>query len=117
MAGAESAIKEIALALKDRFDQIEKYPGSVTSKQCEELRRQVSLIDYYIRYGGRGGWEVPVMPPSEISMLCSVDKCGKHETIYLIDGIPFCLAHIPTIMGFPIGLHGDDFKAYQARKT
>jgi len=116
MSKVDLQIKEIAAALKAAFDQIEKYPGSVTSQQCEELRRQVSLIDYYHRYGGRQPW-VSMTKVIIAQRKCSDKNCDVTDTLYLIDGIPYCLAHIPTPITFPIGLHGDNYKAYKARTS
>jgi len=116
MAGSESAIKEIARELRDAFDRIEKYPGTVTSRLCEELRRQVSLIDYYHRYGGRNGWESVAKGRVE-QRECSVEGCDDCNTLYLIDGTPFCLSHIPTPITFPIGLHGADYEKFKNLKA
>src|SRR5262245_7970299 len=116
MGAAESSIKAIAQELKASFDHIEKYPASVTPKQCEELRRKVNSIEYYLKYGGREPWVKSVPAPVELRK-CSVEECLSYTTLYLVDGIPFCLDHIPTIMGFPIGLHGEDFKTYKARTS
>lgn len=49
-------------------------------------------------------------------------KCRKPTTrsrsVYQIRGAWYCLDHIPTdrTLAFPIGLHGDEFKAYQERR-
>src|SRR5215475_1970960 len=114
MGAKESSIKEIAGTLKATFDHIEKYPGSVTVKQCEELRRYVSLIEYYLRYGDRQPPQTLVRDGELIGYRCSTKGCNN--------GMPFfnlsqdgsfhfvCIEHIPPEMSFPIGLWGEDWE-------
>jgi hypothetical protein len=37
-------------------------------------------------------------------------------SVYQIRGVWYCLDHIPAGTTFPVGLHGDEFKAYQERQ-
>jgi len=111
VGSAESEIKEIAGRLRQAFDRIEKHPSAVTSAQCEELRREVSLIDYYYRYG----WRTPRSRHGPTRVPYRQCACGEATTLYIIADTAYCLEHVPRTLTFPIGMHGEDFAKWQSR--
>src|SRR5215469_10142868 len=79
----------------------------LTPKTFEQLRRQITLAEYY--WTPKPGASFPEVDPSWKS--CSTKGCkNSSREIYFVKNDWYCFDHIPRDVIFPIGLHGEDFR-------
>jgi hypothetical protein len=95
------------LSFKDRL-------SSMTREDINYLRGRLDLLEYLVttQSGAR------IEPLERLApMPCSV--CGHKPmpfTVYHYRDEWYCAEHFPLDVTWPIGMHGDDLKAYKERK-
>lgn len=89
--------------------------SSMTREDINYLRGRLDLLEYLLTQ--RDGAKIE--PFKRMSLFpCKI--CGPQPlptTVYKYrDGEWYCGLHLPTTVTYPIGMHGDEFKAYKERK-
>lgn len=101
--------------LMERLDHHRGLLSSMTREDINYLRGRLDLLEYLLTQ--KDGTKIE--PFKRMSILpCKV--CGTQPlpvTVYKYrDGEWYCGLHLPATVTYPIGMHGDEFKAYQERK-
>jgi hypothetical protein len=87
-------------------------PSKLTREDINYLRERLDLLEYLLA-PKRDGTIEPVKKP--LYQTCF--DCGTQlSTGYQHQGRWYCPKHFPDGVAYPIGMHGEDFKAYQERK-
>jgi hypothetical protein len=86
-------------------------PSKLTREDINYLRERLDLLEYLL--APKSGAQIDEFKPI-VSPLCEV--CGPKPTTYHFRDKWYCLEHSPAGTTYPIGMHGEDFKAYQERK-
>lgn len=101
-------ITEIMMILRRMKTQLPK----PTREDINYLRERLDLLEYLLT-PTRDGTIEPVKKP--LYQTCF--DCGTQlSTGYHHQDRWYCPKHFPDDVAYPIGMHGEDFKAYQERK-
>lgn len=85
--------------------------SSMARADVDYLRGRLDLLEYLITpTSGTKIESLKRLAP----MPCSV--CGHKPTVYYFRDEWYCAEHFPLDITWPIGMHGDDLKAYKERK-
>jgi hypothetical protein len=104
--GAET-VTEIMMILKKAKIQLHK----LTREDINYLRGRLDLLEYLL--APKSGAQIDEFKPF-VSPPCEV--CGPKPTTYHFRDKWYCLEHSPAGTSWPVGMHGDDLKAYRERK-
>lgn len=104
---ALSKIEEIKKYIRKLLDQ------ETTLANIRLMHDNVSLLEYYLKYGGREGWK-PAEQHSFGNLRCGIEGCEMTMPLFNIAAALGnyewrCLSHIPPEITFPIGLHGEEW--------
>jgi hypothetical protein len=109
-ARAREVISELIRKLNISKDLL----SSLTREDINYLRGRLDLLEYLIT--PTSGPKIE--PPERLApMPCSV--CGHKpipRTVYHYRDEWYCAEHFPLDVTWPVGMHGDDLKAYKERK-
>lgn len=78
----------------------------------ERGQDDVKLLLYMRRERQR--YTAPTQPPISATLAC--EQCNARGSLFRIGARWLCAEHIPTDITFPVGLHGEAFAAFQARR-
>jgi hypothetical protein len=109
-AKAQETISELLKKLALSMNKL----SNMTREDISYLRGRLDLLEYLITPKPDGAIE----PVKRVSLLpCKV--CGPQPlpvTVYKYQDEWYCALHLPATVTYPIGMHGDEFTAYQERK-
>jgi hypothetical protein len=87
-------------------------PSKLTRQEINYLRGRLDLLEYLLAPKSGARIEAYTKPELRYCSVCNL------STIYIYQylGKWWCPDHFPSGVPYPIGMHGEDFKAYQERK-
>jgi hypothetical protein len=98
--------------LMERLDHHRGLLSSMTREDINYLRGRLDLLEYLLTQRGGAKIEPFAKPELRYCSICNLPTIFIYQHL----GKWFCPEHFPKEITFPIGMHGDEFKAYQERK-
>lgn len=107
--------REVILELIRRLNISKDHLSNMMREDINYLRGRLDLLEYLLTPTSGAKIDNPKDKADLGPLNCNV--CGGViSTLYHHRGIWYCSEHLPRGMTWPIGMHGNDLKAYKDRK-